>query len=531
MTRRYSYLEWVAAVALGSQRLNIRLPKVIRRLLRSLVARLSESKGSRAGVEDWSGPLIARSDRAMDGCANATFEATVETDTTRTAADLRVCDTKPETALAAGGRAPLGSHVALGLRCVLVTSCLDAGGMDEVVVFLARRLPHHGVHTAVLHASSEGTSDGVARGRLGRLLLEQGVETVELSEAAGSRWLEAWRPDVVSAHGAPAWVLEAAVRLSIPYVDTLHGMHSLFGASREHEADRGSKLAGVVAVSDLVRRQYLDLNPAFSTGRVVSIPNGVDDWRRIPGNRVRARTALGIRDEYLFVSLARHCLQKNTYGLMAAFDDVATRHPEAHLLVAGRPDDAVYVAQSMRLRERLGCRKRLHIRDHVSSPSELLAAADGFVLDSFFEGWSLASMEALHAGVPVVVSEVGGAVEQVGRDGKRGHVVPNPLGDPLRVNWTTIRDARYARQVNREALVGAMSVLIADRRSWLGERQRLMAEAAERFHPDRCLRMHARVLEAAANGEAELKRTDVDGHAWVSTERSGFARCDRESGR
>ena len=49
-------------------------------------------------------------------------------------------------------------------------------------------------------------------------------------------------------------------------------------------------------------------------------------------------------------------------------------------------------------------------------PPHLLAAADGFVLDSFFEGWSLASMEALFAGVPMVLSEVGGAREQIGDD-------------------------------------------------------------------------------------------------------------------
>ena len=259
------------------------------------------------------------------------------------------------------------------------------------------------------------------------------------------------------------------------------------------------------------RRQYLDLNLTFPLERIVTIPNGVDDWRRTPGNRDWARARWGVRDEYVFVSLGRHCLQKNTYGLVAAFEDVAERHPEAHLVIAGRPDDAVYFTQVMRLRAALACRDRIHLRDHTSNPAELLALADGFVLDSFFEAGPLVSMEALHAGVPVVISEVGEAREQVGDGGTRGHVVPNPLGDPLRVNWETIREARYARQVNREALVAAMSSLIADRAIWLAARQRLMSESTARFHPDVCLRSHARVLAAAASGEPLLREGALPG--------------------
>jgi glycosyltransferase involved in cell wall biosynthesis len=215
---------------------------------------------------------------------------------------------------------------------------------------------------------------------------------------------------------------------------------------------------------------------------------------------------MGIQDEYVFVSLARHCLQKNTYGLVAAFADVAARHPEAHLVIAGRPDDAAYFAQVVRLRGLVACRERIHLRDHNPNPAELLALADGFVLDSFFEGWSLASMEALYAGVPVVLSEVGGASEQVGADGERGYLIPNPVGDPLRVNWETIRETRFARQVNRDALVKAMSSLVTNRASWLAGRQRLMSESAVRFDPEICLRSHAQVLAAAAKPNGRLRK-------------------------
>jgi glycosyltransferase involved in cell wall biosynthesis len=118
-------------------------------------------------------------------------------------------------------------------------------------------------------------------------------------------------------------------------------------------------------------------------------------------------------------------------------------------------------------------------------------------------------MEALYAGLPVVLSEVGGAKEQIGIGMDRGYLVPNPVGDPLQVNWETIREARFRRQVNRDALITAMNLLVENRKWWFDEKQQLMDESAERFNPDLCVRSHAAVLAAAANGEQCPSYQDV----------------------
>ena len=168
----------------------------------------------------------------------------------------------------------------------------------------------------------------------------------------------------------------------------------MLGRSSAAETERARCTARVVAVSELVREQYLTRNPTFPRERAVTVPNGVDNLRRRPVPRSWARDQLGFTDEFLFVSLARYCLQKNTYALLQAFADVAQRCAEVHLLVAGRPDDPVYTRQVGLLAGRLPCASRVHLRGHHPDPAALLAAADAFVLDSFFEGWSLASMEA-----------------------------------------------------------------------------------------------------------------------------------------
>jgi glycosyltransferase involved in cell wall biosynthesis len=130
----------------------------------------------------------------------------------------------------------------------------------------------------------------------------------------------------------------------------------------------------------------------------------------------------------------------------------------------------------------------------------VLAAADAFVLDSFFEGWSMASMEAIFTGLPAILSEVGGAREQVGENGRRGLMVENPLGDAEAMDWRSITRVRFRSQVNRSALVEAMCAVIAERDRWRNGREELRAEAMRLFSVDLCVQRHAEVLTRAAAG-------------------------------
>jgi glycosyltransferase involved in cell wall biosynthesis len=384
------------------------------------------------------------------------------------------------------------------LRCLLATPTLDVGGMEEVVAFLARRLPSFGVHTAVLCGSAGRSASGQLTGRIARALESDGIEVRALGTGDALEWIRSWQPDVISVHGDPLWAPEAAKRAGVPFVDNLHSMNGVIGRDwRWHSAAaRDGELAAVVAVSDVLRRQHLAVNPGFPPERIITIPNGVDE-RRAHGNRAATRNRLGITDEYLLVSLGRYCMQKNAYGLITAFSDVSRIRPDAHLVIAGNVDESPYYRRVHKLRAATPYRGRIHLRDHYDAPWDLLAAADGFVLPSFFEGWPLASMEALCAGLPVVMTEVSGAREQIGNDRSRGYVVAHPLGDPL-ADWSACAAARYRPHANREELAAAIDRLISDRDDYQRNRQQLAAESGARFSSTRWAEQHAKVLRAAA---------------------------------
>ncbi|MEU5907842.1 glycosyltransferase [Micromonospora sp. NPDC047527] len=400
------------------------------------------------------------------------------------------------------------------VRCAIATGVLDVGGAEEVAAFLARRLPAHRFETAVIHTGTRLPGQEGAGGRLARALADEGVPTHLVTPDDAVAWLRSWRPDVISGHNADDWLLDAATEVGVPWVETLHDMHRFYHPdSWVPEGRRAQGIAAQVAVSDLVRQQYLVRNPGYPGDRLVTVPNGVDASRVRRVDRASARAALGLTDEFLFVSLARYCLQKNTFGLVTAFSDVAAAHPDAHLLVAGRAnDDLLYYEQTRQAAASLPGADRIHLRGHCANPLALLAAADAFVLDSFFEGWSLASMEALAAGVPVVLTDVGGAREQLA-NGRRGHLVSNPAGDAELVDWQVINDLRYRPQGNRSDLVEAMSSMVRERAAWAASRERLREEALGLFSPDGSLAGHARVLRAVALGNPLLAdgRRGTDG--------------------
>ena len=79
---------------------------------------------------------------------------------------------------------------------------------------------------------------------------------------------------------------------------------------------------------------------------------------------------------------------------------------------------------------RLGLDERLRLLGARRDVADLLGAADLFVLSSVREGLPVTLLEAMHAGCPVVASDVGGVREAV-VEGETGRLVPP--GDPARL--------------------------------------------------------------------------------------------------
>ena len=252
--------------------------------------------------------------------------------------------------------APLRPEVGRRLRCVVATGTLKLGGQEMVALCLAQRLPALGLDTVVAHTpwdrSDEETTD---------MLSFHGVPVVRLTQHNVGQWLATHRPDVISVHGASDWFVTAAAAARIPVIETLHGTPSLFGRSnRTKERSRSSRHNRFCSRKRTCPTTISKVQSHLSARLRRHHPQ----WGRRPTHRpAGSRPSPGVawlaRRSFLFVSLARYHIQKNTFGLVAAFSDVVRAYPEARLLCAGEVADPSYFEQVRRLRDRLPCARQI----------------------------------------------------------------------------------------------------------------------------------------------------------------------------
>jgi glycosyltransferase involved in cell wall biosynthesis len=120
------------------------------------------------------------------------------------------------------------------------------------------------------------------------------------------------------------------------------------------------------------------------------------------------RSTLGLSEgAHLVVAVGRHARPKGFVDLVRAFADVATEHPNAVLVIAGRDGD-----DTARIRAVIDADAALDGRvllvGHRDDVPALLAAADLFVLSSHVEGAAGAVIEAMASGTPIVATRLDG---------------------------------------------------------------------------------------------------------------------------
>jgi sugar transferase (PEP-CTERM/EpsH1 system associated) len=231
-------------------------------------------------------------------------------------------------------------------------------------------------------------------------------------------------PDIVHAHNWGAVEAVFAARLcrigAIAYQE--HGPASWSGRRRTH----GRRLAGrcahaVIAVSESVR-DHLVREVGIPLAKIAVIRNAVDTERFRPRRRrEQLRQHRGLDpDTAVIGAVGRLEAMKHYDHLIAAFDAVAQQRSEARLVIVGDGPAAGHLRAAIHA-GRLDDRIRLvGARDDVP---EWLATMDVFAHPSLAEGLSLAVLQAMAVGLPVVASHLAANREAV-VDGITGRLVP-----------------------------------------------------------------------------------------------------------
>jgi len=315
------------------------------------------------------------------------------------------------------------------MRVLLVSPSLGVGGAERVVVELADGLRRRGVEVYLL--APDGPLGGeldpaIVRAALpasGRRLRDQVAVAVAIR-----RTLARVTPQLVHAHNPR---LGALVRVAgqsqfgaerAPLLVTHHGV--------AHRDRRGAAL--LLRVADHVACVSPELRDQLVAGglaseRVSVIRNGVRRPPALePSERARLDRELGLSGGPVIAAVGRLVEQKAHHRLLAAIARALPELPGLSVLVVG--DGPLRGALEARARA-LGIAHAVRFLGVRSDARALIARADLLVFSSEWEGLSVAALEALALGTPVLSTDVEGMRELAAHGAAR--LVPRDDGTAL----------------------------------------------------------------------------------------------------
>jgi glycosyltransferase involved in cell wall biosynthesis len=233
---------------------------------------------------------------------------------------------------------------------------------------------------------------------------------------------------VVSNSLVNPWGAVAAGIAGVPHVwfvreygDLDHGLRFLLG-DRQTWEDVGFLSDIVVANSEAIR----DHAVAFLPGHDVRVAYPQVDLAALhakpdaPGSTTPETGPTGALELVLVGSIRP---AKQQLLAVEALGVLRERGVDAHLTLAGPPDDESYAAEVEVLAEQLGVADRVRVTGYLDDPAEVVREADVGLMLSRHEAFGRVTLEYLALGKPVVGVDSGGTTELVD-DGVSGRLVP-----------------------------------------------------------------------------------------------------------
>lgn len=317
------------------------------------------------------------------------------------------------------------------MRVLRIVSELDFGGVEQVVALSVPALAKtEGVKIKIIVLGSGG--------RISEKLVQNGHEVLILNKETKipnfglvfqlKSIFEKEQVDVIHTQGAEAnfhglWAAElAGVKTKVGEEIGLPNHHSYW---RWIFRWVYKKSEHVIAISEAVADKIITLGEVpRNKVKVIYNPSALKPSKLNQGKSGLALPEI-IADQngFVFVTTCRLVPIKNLGRLIHCFGELVKSHPQKDfaLWVIG---DGIEKEKLKELTKELEISNRVRFLGFKESVHEYLKAADVFILPSLSEGSSVSLAEAMIAGLPSIVTEVGGAKEILGNS--RSGVLVNP---------------------------------------------------------------------------------------------------------
>jgi glycosyltransferase involved in cell wall biosynthesis len=367
------------------------------------------------------------------------------------------------------------------MQIAFILSSLSFGGAERHTIELFHSLPRFGIKTHLIYLKRrEELLPAIAIDRLPDIWcadFNQGLDIMGLTRLAAH--LRQVQPRLLVCINSYSLVYGSLARMVArvtgPVVEIFHSTELPANEARKHRLVYRwfFKLCACIVYVSHAQRQHWEAQ-GLNREQGVTIQNGVN-----PGHfqdslaidqKLNVRTRFGFgASEYLVGICAALRPEKQHDDLLEAISLLRTRGLKVNCLIIGEGTERAHIEGTI---GRLGLRDCVVITGFQSDVRPFIAACDTMALVSHqVETFSLAALEAMAMGKPMIMSKVGGAAEQIisGETGflyDRGDISTladklQTLAEPsIRARMSVAARVRVVNEFSLEVMLGKYAALL-----------------------------------------------------------------------
>lgn len=307
-------------------------------------------------------------------------------------------------------------------KILYIVTNSDLGGVSkyllEIIKFLPKDLEPYFIMAAPGYLSDELEKIGINKDNMFYVPMTNSIFDIKTHITANKKTLEIIKqikPDIIHCNATTAAIVGAICGsiTKIPTVYTVHGWPFTSGLVlwkqifyRILEFFMCAVYKKIICVSEYDRQIGVKALPMYKN-KMVTVHNGISD---IPDDLKKCDFS---NDELKIVMIARFCPQKDPYTLISAVNEVNKEGLNVKLDLFG------YGPELDRVKEFIESKNNKNIRymGEISDVAPILKNYDVYSLISIYEGLPIGIIEGMRAGLPVLVSDVGGNSECIKDNG------------------------------------------------------------------------------------------------------------------
>lgn len=308
------------------------------------------------------------------------------------------------------------------------------GGAETVFIELATNLSRDKYHSVIVVRGKGWIYDELCRRGESPIVLESKGSFNWRYLQSLIRLIRRERVDLIQSHllGSNVYCALAGLITHTPVVASFHGAVDIgiderLQALKFHALNMGAN--SIVAVSNNLRENIVR-RTALRSNRTTVVYNGINSASFTLPASTALRNRMGWHaDDIIIGSLGNIRTAKAYDVLLRAAALLKNRKINFRFIIAGQGQGELY-DNLLQMKDELGLANSVFFLGFQDDPAEFLSNLDLFLLSSTSEGFSIATIQAMAAGLPVIVTRSGGP-EEIVSHAETGWLVPPGSADAI----------------------------------------------------------------------------------------------------